>query len=328
MKRLIIHIGTHKTATSAIQKTLTAERDRLIGESILYGSTDRPPRAHLTKHTSLYSALKTSPAAFAAEKSAIMREFDASGCDTLVMSEEGLASPRYEEFEKMRAFTEDFDEITVICLFRRPDLFLEGLWNQHCKQGTRRGRRNIQLYSQDEFTLGRLEYCTILDFWAGFAEVKAVSFDTARAGGVARTFGELAGIPLDMEAPSANVSPGANCASILAALNRSGGKFPKKRIIRAFSGDREKLALGARRRAEILEMVAPELEALERKYGVSFDMTLPEEPSIPMIRPDPDAVAAAMLFMATTPPKRKQKAAKAKARKAAKREAGKKKTGT
>lgn len=293
MKRLILHIGMHKTATTAIQNTLAAQKETLQAQSAWYGSTDRPPDLHLSKHASLFAAATESDAAFAAERAVILEDFAASGCDTLILSEERLSFPMYKKFERLKKFREDFDEITVVCYLRRPDILMESLWNQHCKNGIE--ARDVLVYSRNRFVLEGIKFCKILDFWADVADIKVVDFDVAKRQGVVDVFSELIGIDVGKEADAINVSPGMNCAVVLAALNRLGAPYPKEKILKAFADDREKHGLGSKRRGEILNLVAPELEALEKKYGIAFNMTLPEERSVPLIRPDTEAVANAMV---------------------------------
>jgi len=294
MKKLILHIGTHKTATTAIQNTLAAERDALLEQSVLYASTSRPPDLDLPKHASLFASMVESDEAFEKEKNIILEEFENSGCETLILSEERLSFPMFEEFSKLKEFSEHF-EISVICYFRRPDMLLESLWNQHSKNGIE--KRNILQFSQNPFSIRCVEYGKILKFWADFAEVKPVCFETAKKDGVAATFAREAGITLGQEAPAINVSPSMNCAVILSSLNRQELDYNKPRLLSAFREDKGKYALGSKRRAELLEYLKPDLEVLEQDFGLTFDLTMPEEREAPLLRPSPDALAKAFAYL-------------------------------
>ena len=66
VKRILLHIGTHKTGTSALQRVFQSERATLAASGICYPSTNREPFAHLPKHSSLHAATRE-PEKFAAE---------------------------------------------------------------------------------------------------------------------------------------------------------------------------------------------------------------------------------------------------------------------
>ena len=91
MKKLILHIGTHKTGSTAIQNWLYWNRDTLAAQGVLYARTDREPYPHLKKHTSLHHALMHASGDFRSEWQQIEEEFEASGCHTMILSEEGLS---------------------------------------------------------------------------------------------------------------------------------------------------------------------------------------------------------------------------------------------
>ena len=89
--RLILHIGTHKTGTSALQAALEAARPALLERGVLYPSTQRPPWPELPKHCSVFHAAISNDAALQArERDDLLAEFDASGAQALLISEEGL----------------------------------------------------------------------------------------------------------------------------------------------------------------------------------------------------------------------------------------------
>ncbi|PQO21825.1 hypothetical protein C2I36_16300 [Rhodobacteraceae bacterium WD3A24] len=293
MKRLVIHIGTHKTGTTSIQEALEKNRARLAAGSVWYARTNRDPHAHLPKHSSLAHALRENTARSAeSEISLLLAEFEESGCETLVLSAEGFSELRRESLAPLRELATDF-RIDVVCFLRRPDLFAEALWNQFCREG--RETRTIRDFVRAKGVRARLRYATLLDNWSAFATVRAADFDAARKTGLLRRFGELADIEMpDSTDIHGNPSPSMNCAAALALLNGSGEAYDMKSILDAFGDDGRRCALGRRLRAEVLEEAAEERARLARDYGVSFDDTMPEESRAPLLRPDPAALAPAL----------------------------------
>ncbi len=300
MKRLVIHIGTHKTGTTSVQEALERNRAALARRGAWYARTDREPHAHLPKHSSLARALRQGAAHAGAELSLLLDEFAASGCDTLVLSAEGFSELGAESLAPLRALSDDF-RVEVVCFLRRPDLFAEALWNQFCREG--RERRTIRDFVRAKGVRARLRYATLLDAWSDFATVRAADFDTARKTGLLRAFADLAGIDMPESIDvHGNPSPSMNCAAALALLNRSGEAYDMERIIAAFRSDTRRHALGRALRAELLEHTAGEQARLARDHGVTFDDTLPDEPRAPLLRPDPDALARALAHLSRPAP--------------------------
>lgn len=295
MRRLILHIGTHKTASTAIQNTLAENRDAFRRAGFWYARTDRPPLEHQPKHNSVFRALGED-ARMVEETSILLSELEDSGCDTLVLSDEGLSSPQFERNARMRVLTQHFDEVRVICFLRRQDFFLESLWNQFCM--ARGEKRSLERFARSNQVRARLKYDQILEFWAEIGEVRALSFEEAKSKGVFNCFVEAAGMPLIGEVKARNVSPSMNCALLINLLNQHDLPFEKKVLIKAFAGDKRKFGLGRKLRREILDYCAPHNERLEKLYGVSFDTELPEEPDDPIRDIDPVALAKAVAVMA------------------------------
>jgi len=294
MKKMILHIGTHKTATTSIQKALEKSRKTLARNGVWYAKTNRAPFAHHAKHNSFTTALTAGDAAFWAEKATVLKEFKKSKCETLVLSAEGLSARRFSDLGRVAEFKDDFD-ITVICYLRRQDYFVESLWNQFC--GSRALQYPIATFMNLEFIKRRLQYTALLDFWAGFCTVKAVSFEAAKEMGVTDQFAALAGFALPAPAKHSNVSPSMNYAVTLSILNRFEHPYNYKKLLKAFKGDVQKYSLGARNRQELLAFVAVDNERLAEKYHVRFSTEMPDEGPEALTAPDPDALAKALSYL-------------------------------
>ena len=97
VERLIVHLGTYKTGTSSIQRTLAGGRAALAAASVLYPATGVPDWGPLVApgHHALAIELAqagTAPEPFAATMAALAEEVRASGCDTVLLSAEDFSS--------------------------------------------------------------------------------------------------------------------------------------------------------------------------------------------------------------------------------------------
>ncbi len=290
-KNLILHIGTHKTGTSAIQNLLEENRSKLASDSVWYAKTNREPHPHLSKHTSLFHAIRQGKEAFIKEKRYIETEFANSGCDTLILSEEGFCEMEPEVTEFMSLFADSF-EITTICYLRRQDLFIESFWNQRCREGL--VTKNAADFSRSSKSRSRMRYAKMLSKWERFSEVRAFEYDKAKSDGIAHSFAQTVGISLPELCGRANVSPGMNCALAISLLNKLDRPFDRKEITKAFNKDKTRFALGSNRRIELLAEVAQQNKLLTRRYGVEFSQEMPQEPSGPLTALDNEVLALAL----------------------------------
>ncbi|MBR9765571.1 MAG: hypothetical protein GYB53_19135 [Rhodobacteraceae bacterium] len=291
MPRLILHIGTHKTGTTAIQGWLSGHGAALAAAGWHYGATDRPPHPEIPKHTSLYRAL--AEGRFEGEYSAIRADHAASGQPGLILSEEGLSLPCYHAFAPLRRLAEDY-EVTVVGLFRRQDRLMESHWNQLCKQG--QTGLSLAEFCRRDWHRKRREYDRILDFWADFARVEARAYDPGAEGGAVAQFLAAADLPFASGPKQlANLSPSMNVAALSALLTRHRLRRLVPLATWAFRGDRRSHGLGRVLRAEILAEVAPGNARLADVYGLHFDTAVPPEGEAPLDCPDVVALARALV---------------------------------
>jgi len=294
MKRIIFHIGTHKTATTTIQRTLSRNRETLRRQGVLYPILDRSFAPHPDKHLGLFKALLDVEAAVLAERDLLLESFENSGCETLLLSEEHLSWMDPENLRPLEHFAADY-RVEAVCLLRRQDIFLESMWNQITKGGE--NSQSIETYCRRTRIRRRILYDQMLDGWDRFSDVTALSFDAAKAQGVMSAFCQATGLPALPETRSMNVSPSVNCALALVEIARAGLEVDRKQLMRAFQGDSSKHLLGHRLRREILDEVADSNQRLEAKYGIRFEAGLPDEQEQPVTRPDPQAIAQAIAWL-------------------------------
>lgn len=287
--RLILHIGTHKTATSTLQTLMASQKDMLREQGFLYPRTDRQPHPTKVKHGFFGRTMVQNRVRFQGLHQQMLKEFRDSGCHTMVLSEEGLATPRMTKFSgALGIFARDFD-IEVICYLRRQDYFAESFWNFLCKIGKETGpisgmirRRPIIKY---------MTYLTMLDKWSGVAKVKAIGFEAARDQGIVESFSQVTGMDLPQPRQSRNISPSMSLAAALSVLNKEFKDIPWDRIEPYLGADTRRTALGSKLRRDLLDRFADHNAELAKRYGVHFPETMPDEEEEPVAPPGPEALA-------------------------------------
>jgi hypothetical protein len=288
--RLILHIGTHKTATSTLQALMAGERKQLRSEGILYPRTDQPPQRNRRKHAFFARLLRDGDSAFEAMLADLRSEVAASGCDRVLMSAEGLSGPSQRPNPAALAALAQAFDITTVCFFRRQDSFAESLWNHNCKIGNEES--GIEAFVKGPRIARHGDYRWLLEPWEAVGEVRAVGFEAARQGGVAEAFSAASGAPLPPAQRDLNVSPSMLAASYMAVFNRLGIGFDPKRLAPVVAtihaddpGALKRRALGRRLRALLLERHAEGNAILAARYGVIFPTDMPDEPDEPIALP-------------------------------------------
>jgi hypothetical protein len=297
--RLVIHIGTHKTGTTTLQRELQAQRATCLQQGVFYAPTDRAPWPELPKHCSVFdAAVRGDPGHAEAERQWLLAEFKASRAHTLLLSEEGLSEPLPRLAEFFAPFADEFD-IEVVCFLRRPDLFTEALYNQFVRETARREGRSVLTFSRGRGLRDRLRYAEILSRWQALpARVVALDFDaTVQSRPLLEAFCEAAHIPA-LKQPAherANSSPDMRLIQLLARMNRHRIAYQLPRLLQAASAiDAEgrfghaRHLLGRQERTRLLDDMASETERLAQAFGVRFSRELPQgEPFSPAEDLDP-----------------------------------------
>ncbi len=136
MARILLHIGTHKTATTTIQNTFAANRALLARHGLIY-----PDLGRSTGHHGLAMRWVTLPEAFALQggaeagwdRVAALAKGDAT---VLISSEEfsrGLPEPRVN-FRELRDWLSGFAEVQVICTLRDQLSYLQSIYLEVSKK--------------------------------------------------------------------------------------------------------------------------------------------------------------------------------------------------
>ncbi len=238
-KRLVIHIGTHKTGSTSIQHFLHANRQQhLESYRLYYPRTDRDPEPRPTRHTFLTLAAldhaghpvaqpRTPPPEALVRE--ITEEIETAGADVALLSEESLSMPDPKIAEAYRGFAKHF-EVKVLVFLRRQDLFVEALHNQFIRD--RGEQRSLADFAAVPRTQARMDYRTVLQAWeAAFGRdaIVVIPFERpVREEGLLNTVFRVLGISpaVPLQDPLHNVSPGREAAELIRRLN--GSRAPKR----------------------------------------------------------------------------------------------------
>ncbi len=286
----------HKTGTTSIQQALHDHREPLARAGVLVPRTDREPWPELPKHCSVFSAaVSGDPRRSAEERRILLDEFSVSGASTMVISEEGLSEPNEVIPRLFEPMAEVFD-IDVICYVRRPDLFVESLYNQFVRETLRQESRPILVFARAARLQARLDYAAMLAPWRKLAaSVVVQDFDQARLhDGLVGSFVHAARLPASSlsaggpgHAALGNPSIDMRLAVMLSQLNRMRVRYDLASMRCAAHGliaDKRfpplRHILGRDERRRLLAELRPLMENFGADYGVRFSAELPaDEPA-------------------------------------------------
>ena len=150
---LIIHIGTHKTGTSALQRTLSRNSERLLKAGVRYL---RAGREGVTAHHDLAHALRKR-----LDKSVwqeVRKELAESQSSINLISSEAFW---FCDPERLKEELPDAKDVRVVVYLRRQDRYLQSLYKQ-----TVAGGRKIGFAAWLEERRHRGNYLPVLERWA------------------------------------------------------------------------------------------------------------------------------------------------------------------
>lgn len=170
-KRLVIHIGSHKTATTFLQGTFSNSASALAELGVLFPQAGRVYDGHFRlcwdlKNPDLAEANLESLPTWAA----LLAEIDAAPQQTILLSAESFGWGT--DASRIAGLAHRFD-VSVVFYLRSPDSHLESFYNQIVKDFATRETRSIETYVAEE-PLGFLDTTKILRPWAEMFGQRAI----------------------------------------------------------------------------------------------------------------------------------------------------------
>lgn len=300
--KLILHAGTHKTGTTAIQTFAARHREALARRGVLYpdlaplGRADHKHPHHAFAHA-LADKEKALPAAEAARLAGLWAEAAAAAGATVLISAEPLyrhrlrapeASPgwradRGRYLDRLAAALAPFD-VEVVLVFRRPDDYARSLFQENAGLTTQRSWDSFAAF-RAHAAGGSLRYAQNAELFAErFGPPRCLIYeDLPRGDGFCPAFFAAVGLDADGLAPVGVVRESLDPAETLVKLaldSRFGGGRGRNAALRKFVKSRPVAALLAERlgpgpfglwesdaaRAAFLEACAPEMERLRAGF--------------------------------------------------------------
>ena len=242
-KRLILHIGMHKTGSSSVQRYFSRNRIVLRRMGVCYPRSFGSDGAPQPKHNAIFTTISHEAdygtphpilGSSTAAIDAICSEIEAAPGDLGVISAEGLSGERPVFAEKMASLAERFD-VTVVIFVRRQDHWVESFYKQMVISRDVRETRKFHEFAQAEPTRSHMNYNSIVGWWtSAFGEDRVLVEGFHPTGprqplrrlldkaGLGRTFRWL---------PFANArensSPGVEAVEVVRRCNEAGQKVPR-----------------------------------------------------------------------------------------------------
>ena len=191
MKRVILHIGTHKTGTTSIQEWLAATMSE-PRDGVVYLPSHRFQEAHHAFAWSILPRFRASPIArpHIVEPEKLTRAIEKAPGDTVIVSTENLCFALADNIARLAEVLKPFDT-RVVAFLRRQDRYIESEYVQRVKQLVFPEFRSFQDFLiWAGHALPQLNYHALVHRWhKHFPDIVAVNFDHAtRNGGVLKAF--------------------------------------------------------------------------------------------------------------------------------------------
>ena len=279
-RTLFLHIGIHKTGSSAIQNVCRANHGELLKAGILFPKAGfvAKPHSHPTAtsgHIALIGFLSAPSAPNASQAGqALLRQIESGSWNRLVLSSEAFSAPHKRgAVECVAWFRQQGFEVRLIAYLRRQDGWLDSFYRERLKWNIPKHRDARPI---DEFWRAEgdawLNYKTRIGEWVAavgreFSEIRSYE-DVENPAGLVGDFLEIIGadparLDLTRSADLHNPSLPAAAADLLRAANT----FPSSVI-----PDKTPLVEAIRRTALFTRsegsLISPELwDELQAAYG-------------------------------------------------------------
>lgn len=247
-RTLVLHIGTGKTGTSAIQRFLADNRSRLASQGVLVPySPGRGRHALLSLYGKPDSRVVAQPAwrntAFTTPDEmrdwltgALAAEVRDSACDTIVMSDEALFGAGPGAISALqRGMANLFDRTLLVVYLRRQDAHARTRYKQTLIEGK---EHTLTEFLGKNLRTGLWRYADRLDAIAAARPwdrivARPYATDWLRDGSVVADFLAVAGLPgegADAAPRAVNTSLDARCGEFLRRRNAACGRPPRQLV--------------------------------------------------------------------------------------------------
>lgn len=277
-RTLYLHIGIHKTGTSAIQIVCMKNHDELLRAGILFPKAGftRKPAAEETAtsgHRGLLGFMKEPAKLAHSVGRALLDEIEASACDRIVISSEVFSAPHNRgAVEGVSWFRQQGFNVKLIAYLRRQDIWLDSFYRERLKWVGKKYRetRSIEGFWREE---GHdwLNYKSRMGVWVeavarGNAVIRSYE-DIQTTGGVVADFLKIIGADecpnMSGSGEAQNPSLPRSAADLVRAFNASSafGMTCKRELLSAVQQmDLFRYSAGS--------LVSPELwKELESNFG-------------------------------------------------------------
>ncbi len=273
-RRLILHIGPHKTGSSALQRHLALNRRALAARGVTFPRPVRPVGWLGSVHRDLCEP--QTAAELQALVAAYAERIDASGAETAILSAEGLGAAQRDHTAALARLGDAFD-VRVITFVRRMDFFLESLYRQLIRNQNSLDRREFRPFANWRLNNGQTDRVALLDRWEmafGAGSVVAIPYEPAVPGfDVIDRFAAAAGLQAAMQGLPrwhrlpVNSSLSRSQAEFLRRVNNRGRRLSRCQIALLGRFGRDGGAyLGRDSHAAMVAQGEAELEDIRRRH--------------------------------------------------------------
>jgi len=168
MAKIVFHIGTHKTGTTALQNQLFRNRKLLERQGVIYPEVGIGP-SHSGHHELAWAAAGQSHRLKKSNASAIFEKarfaIETAGDQTVVFSSEEFGNLSPKLIEKMGAEL-GIESANIVVYFRNQIDYLIAQYKQHIKQFETRYTGTLLDYIVEFNILNRMSYAALVSGWA------------------------------------------------------------------------------------------------------------------------------------------------------------------
>lgn len=301
---LILHIGNHKTGSTAIQSVLASSNQELIKYGVLYPRTGRVGGAH---HLFAKACMSTRNASF----ETFMKQFDSgeteldglingvaseltdSNCDTAIISSEEFFNVGLLDDRSIDHFLSFFSNLTIICVLRNQIDHIESAYKFSVAWNASREQRIFSEFLKANLNSEYHSYLATLDYWSNKAinPIKCLSFDIIKTDLIRNFLAELeiTSFDYDQSIESKNKSLDFETINLMRYLNQKGVDNQKvNALVDCFQQNRKNILSSKAKKTfyskKEFEFTKQRFftsnNAILTKYGINLNSTISIHPDL------------------------------------------------